>query len=92
MLSYLLVYTMSLILISTDIKRYEKEKITGTVIKSTMVSQACFTKAWYWTLVNLGNGGIFSLRAILRKRCYFWRAGRKRLYCLLSRGPTTAKC
>lgn len=68
--NYLLVYTMSLILISTDIKRYEKQKVTGTIIKNSMVSQACFTKTWCWTVVNLDNWGIFSLRAILRKRCY----------------------
>lgn len=45
MLSYLLVYTTSLILISADIKTYERKKITGTVTKNTPVSEARFTKA-----------------------------------------------
>lgn len=58
MLSYTLVYIKSLRLISTDIKRYNKQKITGTIIKYTVVSQACFTKTQYWTLVNLGNCGL----------------------------------
>lgn len=44
---------------STVITRYKKQKITGTVIKNTMVSQACFTKTWYSTLVYLGNGWVF---------------------------------
>lgn len=59
MLSDLLVFTISLILISTDIKRYEEKKKqnqkTGTVIQKTMVSQAYFTKTWYWTLLAVGE-------------------------------------
>lgn len=35
MLSYLLVYTMSLILISTDIKMYEIQEVTGALIKNS---------------------------------------------------------
>lgn len=56
MLSYLLVFTMSVILISTEMKRYElKKKKTGTIIQKTVVSQACFTKTWYWTLLAMGE-------------------------------------
>lgn len=39
-------------------------------MKNTIVSQPYFTYTWYWSLVRLGNGGIFSLKAILRKRLY----------------------
>lgn len=48
MLSYLLVYTVSLILIPTDIGRYAKQKVTGAVIKNTGI---------HWLVVpRLGTG------------------------------------
>lgn len=110
MLSYLLVFTISLILISTDIKKYEKP-LPPKKTRNSNTENCGFTGLFYQDLVldSIDSGGIFSLRAVFKKRCYFWiiypkkqswvyliqfyfwRAGRKRLFWLLSHGPTTAK-